>query len=164
MTSLAAVIRQKFPSAIPQPFGNDYRIQDDGNGPQIAYWNPVLGPLPTAEDIAQWTAEYVAPAPIKHIDRLGIIRFTVTANVVTTTSDAVGISGVLRVSAGRYRIYYDVPDDALTWLPGSPTIMGAVDLRARVTRSALFTEIRIVNAAGTATDIAELILPLDKVV
>lgn len=100
----------------------------------------------------------------KEVVNCGIIRFTVAANTISTTDDTIGVGGVTRVSAGRYRIYYSAPDDNLTIL-ASVDIRDAVDVRGRVSnKTSSFVEVRVVNAAGTATDAAEVTVKMDKII
>jgi hypothetical protein len=103
--------------------------------------------------------------PIRSVQRIGIVRFTVAAGVVSTTSDTVGIAAVTRVSTGRFRIFYEVEDTELTFMPDVGCIRDASVIGGRVTnRTTSFVEVRTVNASGVAADAAEIIVTFDRVV
>lgn len=100
----------------------------------------------------------------KTITRPCICRFTVAANVVTMTPDTIGITIVSRISIGRYRLIYEFEDTAITLLP-TPSVMDTADIRARVTaRTATYAEVRTVNSANAAVDVAGLLVTFDRVV
>lgn len=49
---IGTVLEWKYPTA---DGSIDYRVQDDGSGPYIAYWNEQkLGPQPTTEQLLNW--------------------------------------------------------------------------------------------------------------
>lgn len=110
------------------------------------------------------TVPVPGPAPVRRVEQIGIVRFTVSANVISATADSIAIGGVQRISAGRYRIFYETPDTDVALLP-SVSVRDAADVRARVTaRTATYVEIRTVSSAGAAVDVAEVIVTLDKVI
>ena len=71
MSSLAAVLGWKH--------NNEPGIRTDGT--QITFWPPVLGPVPTAEQIATWTAEFAAVEPgliaAKDIEALKAVKASI---------------------------------------------------------------------------------------
>jgi hypothetical protein len=53
---LAQIIEHRYPGAIE---ARHVVIQDDGDGPYIAYWNgPALGPQPTLDQFRSWWLPY----------------------------------------------------------------------------------------------------------
>lgn len=115
-------------------------------------YTPVTPPSPPA---VVWPKSVVA---------CGIVRFTVVTGILTNTDDTIGVGAVTRISTGRYRIFNAEPDNDLLILP-APIIRDAADIRIRVSaKTSAFTEIKTVNAAGSATDAAEVTVMFSKVV
>jgi len=105
-----------------------------------------------------------APPLLKAVVNCGLVRFAVLTTVLTTTDDTIGVGGVTRVSAGWYRIFNAEPDNDLLILP-APIIRDAADIRVRVSKkTATYTDIKTVNAAGVATDASEVTVMFSKVV
>lgn len=131
-------------------------------------WHEVADDTTTRDTFADGAVvKYVAPGPVsvKTLQSgIGVVRFNVVAGVVVTTSDTIGISGITRVSPGRYRCFYENPDTAIALLP-NPSIRDAADVRCRVSaQTATYVEVRTVNAAGTPVDVAGIIITFDKVI
>jgi hypothetical protein len=147
LTSTDEVIRVSDGAVIPDNPDSPGRVEYEA-------WLAVPGNVPDP---------YVPAPPVKSVQRIAIVRFTVAAGVVTTTGDTVGIGAVTRISAGRYRAFYDSSDPDLSLLP-SVCVRDAADVRARVSsRTTSFVEVRTVNAANAAVDVAEVIVTFDKV-
>ncbi len=105
-----------------------------------------------------------APLPVKSVQRVGAVRFAITAGVVTSTDDTVGISSIGRLTAGRYRIFYASPDAEVSYLPDAPVLRDAAAVQGRISaRTATYTEIRCVNSSNVGVDPAEVIVKFDKV-
>lgn len=104
-----------------------------------------------------------APDPISVVTNYGIARFTVAANVVTTTPDSVKLASVLRVSAGRYRVFHLDPDPDRRLIPAVAVLDVNVRIARITSRTAMFTEIRVTDGAGAAADASDVTLRLDKV-
>lgn len=107
--------------------------------------------------------EEAARVAFPEVRTVGLVRFTVAAGVVTTTDDTSGFAAVSRLSVGRYRAFYSVPDPDLRNLPDY-TIRDAADRRGRVSaRTSAHVEIRTLDSAGAAADVQELTIRATRV-
>lgn len=52
-----ATIKYLFPNAVDRV---DFKLRDDGEGPYIEHWNPLLGAEPTAQQLAEAAVEAAA--------------------------------------------------------------------------------------------------------
>jgi len=104
------------------------------------------------------------PVLINKIVDYGVIRFAVTANVVIPSVDYVNIASILRVSAGRYRIY-PIENDPDKRLLIVVTLFDATDRKWRITaRTPTYIEIRTYTNVDVAADTAEITVYLNKVI
>lgn len=105
-----------------------------------------------------------APPPTKTTETYGLVRFSVVSGVVTdATIYFVGITSVLRVSVGRYRIYYLDADPDRTLVPSVTLLDAAVKIARLSARTATYCEIKVTDGAGAAADASEVSLQLDRI-
>ncbi|MGX7742632.1 hypothetical protein [Rhodopseudomonas parapalustris] len=106
-------------------------------------------------------AEYLPSAMC--IDGFGLARFVVSNGVLEQTGDAKNIAGVIRLAAGKYRIYLTPPPETLMAFPVA--IDPSNDRRAfPAPRAADHFDIRVVNAAGALCDAAEVYVEFKRVI
>jgi hypothetical protein len=72
--------------------GKDFRCQDDGAGPYIAYWNPANGPAPTPAQQAAYLSTFAATSDkrdgqekLKQIAQEYLIAFIVNREFADNT-------------------------------------------------------------------------------
>lgn len=135
------------------------------------------GPLPpTAGDICVEFDAYIAeggtiddyvapplPDPRPSIESWGMARFTVGSGALTQTQDAKNIASVLRLAAGKYRVFPALPPETLMVFPVA--IDPSNDRRAfPAPRAADHFDIRCVNAAGVLCDAAEVYVEFKRII
>lgn len=118
-----------------------------------------------AEIVTQTCDVIDAPAPTKTTETYGLIRFSVVASAITdSTIYFLGIISVLRVSIGRYRIYYADQDPLRALVPSITLLDPAVRISRLSARTIAYCEIRVTDGAGVAADAAEVSLQLDRII
>jgi len=78
----AYAIEVLYPSAI-FAIGGSVQLSDDGTGPKITYWSPLLGPQPTQAELDSVTQEQVDTA------RLAKLRLQAKTLIDTSNDDSV---------------------------------------------------------------------------
>lgn len=121
------------------------------------------GPASLTVGMSQVLVGRPAPAPIKLASCSALVRFTVAGGLITATIDTLGVSSILRVTAGRYRIYYETADPDKRNIAGTPTILNALPRFGRITaRNTNYTEIQITDPLGALSDVSEVTVNFTK--
>lgn len=111
--------------------------------------------------------DFVPPEPAAavppQIESFGLARFTVVAGVLAQTGDAKNIASVMRLAAGKYRIFVTLPPETLMVFPVA--IDPSNDRRAfPAPRAADRFDIRCVNSAGALCDAAEVYVEFKRMI
>lgn len=104
----------------------------------------------------------VPPTPVKHLNNAGLARFTGASPSMMLEN--IRMSGVTRISRGRYRVSHETPypTDQYSVMP---SVMNSDVCAIRVTtRTAAFLEVRTVDLSGAAVDPLEVMVKSERVV
>jgi hypothetical protein len=103
------------------------------------------------------------PPPVPQQSQPVVGGFTVASSVVSINPNSLGIASVLRVSAGRYRAYFDPPQPDDRYVP-SLSIRDASNRQYRVTaKLPAYAEIRTFDQTWVAADTQEIGIILNRV-
>ena len=91
---LASALKRAYPDARPAPFGQDYCVHDDGDGPYLKTWDAAkLGPRPSEQELAALAAAFVEPlarrliAKSMIVDRLQEVQKLAAARAALDAAD-----------------------------------------------------------------------------
>lgn len=102
------------------------------------------------------------PAPVPYLNNAGLVRFTGPAPV--TVIENIRMTGVTRVSKGRYRAYHSMPYPSASYAV-FPSVLDASPCQIRVSaRTAAYAEVRVIDALGLAYDPQEVSIRTERVV
>ncbi len=93
MENLSQTIQHLYPASVSL---RDWRVENNGSGPRLAYWNSTLGPQPTQAEIeaaAPAAAAAAARAAILPVTRRQMLTALHRACLLATIKGAVAASG-----------------------------------------------------------------------
>jgi hypothetical protein len=105
----------------------------------------------------------VVPVPVATTKQPATGGITVTSGVIALNPDAVGLSSAIRVSTGRYRIYFDEVQSDANYIP-ILTVRDVADRRARLSAKATaYVEVKTLDQTGAAADAQEIGIIVNRV-